>query len=184
MLGLRYLALLGFAFTALANAKPVLIGKSLLNGQGVTVEPGKKGSVVVFMSAKCPCSDSHTVLVKDLSEQFKDFNFVVVHSNTDEAIDSSKDYFANAHFSFPVIQDEDGKLADQFRALKTPHAFLMDKDGKILYKGGVTSSKKGPEADTHYLKEALTDVNEGKNVRVAEGRTLGCIIKRGQKNVW
>lgn len=188
MLFLRYILFIfimicGFINRA-AEATPILSGQNLFSDQKLEVEAGKKGNVVVFMSAKCPCSNSHANIVKKLAEDFKDFNFVVVHSNADETVDVAKEYFKTLGFAFPVIQDGDGKLADQFKALKTPHAFLLDNKGKILYKGGVTSSTNGETADSNFLKEALLDANEGKAIRKAEGRTLGCTIERGKKHVW
>ena len=83
-----------------------------------------------------------------------------------------------------MILDSDAVLADKFKALKTPHAFLIGRDGKILYRGGVTSSTIGSTADKNYLKAALQDVQSDRRVKTPEGRTLGCEIKRGGQNVW
>lgn len=171
------LCLLGFAL--IANA--AISGINLLTDQATDVLAGKKGTVVVFLSAKCPCSNSHVQILKKLAGEFKDFSFVAVHANADEATELSKVYFKTADFSFPVIQDNGGRLADEFKALKTPHAFLLGADGKILYKGGVTSSHNGSTADRQFLRDALIDVAAGRTVKVAEGRTLGCMISRGRK---
>lgn len=165
-----------------SSAVGAISGRDLLAEKSVEVKPGKKGTVVVFMSAKCPCSNNHVGIIKKLADEYKDFSFVVVHSNANESADLSKSYFQTVAFSFPVIQDGDGKLADEFKALKTPHAFLIGPDGKILYKGGVTSSSLGEGADRQFLRDALADVNEGRAVRVTDARTIGCIISRGGKH--
>lgn len=161
-----------------------ITGKDLWSQKTVQVEPAQKGTVVVFMSAKCPCSNSHVQIMKQLAADFKNFAFVVVHSNRDETQDLSQNYFKKLDLPFPVIQDEENRIADQFRALKTPHAFVLNPDGKILYKGGVTSSTNGEAADKQYLRDALNDISAGRDVKVAEGRTLGCIISRGEKHAW
>ena len=182
---LRCFVVLSIAVLSFAvQGKTVLTGKSLITDQKLELEAGNKGTVIVFMSAKCPCSNSHIGIMKKLSEEFRDFNFIVVHSNTDESIEESKAYFKNAGFNFPVVQDENGQLADRFKALKTPHAFLLSAEGTIIYKGGVTSSTSGETADKQFLKDALTEAKEGKPIRVAESRTLGCIIERGRKHAW
>lgn len=144
----------------------------------------KKGLVVVFLSAKCPCSDSHIIEMKSLKTDFPDFNFVAVHSNVNEGEEVTTQYFKKVELPFPVVQDEKAEIANQFQALKTPHAFVVLPDGKVAYQGGVSSSKRFENADRKLLREALDDLQAGKTVRTPEGRTLGCVIERGEKNVW
>jgi thioredoxin-related protein len=145
---------------------------------------GKKGIVVVFLSAKCPCSDSHVVEIKSLHKDYPEFSFVVVNSNTDETDELAQQYFKRVGFEFPVIKDKSLELADRYKAFKTPHAFVMNKDGKVLYQGGVSSSRQFATADRKYLREALANIHDDKSVAMEEGRTLGCVITRGEKNVW
>ncbi len=52
--------------------------------------------------------------------------------------EETKKHFSETHFPFPVLQDKKSKWADQFGALKTPHAFVFNKSGELIYKGGVT----------------------------------------------
>jgi len=165
-------------------------GENLLSGGPVALKlqemgaQGKKGLVVVFLSARCPCSNSHVAEVRDLAQNYKDFAFVAVHSNLDEGEALAKPYFEKAHLPFPVIADAKARLADQFQALKTPHAYIVVPDGHIAYQGGVSNSNDCAKSDRKYLREALADLHEGKPVRTPEGRTLGCVISRGEKNVW
>ncbi|WP_413557372.1 redoxin domain-containing protein [Bdellovibrio sp. HCB209] len=155
-------------------------GTDVLNGKFLHHETktATKGTVVVFMSAKCPCSASHEVLLKDMAEQFKDFKFIGVHSNSDENSEVTKQHFSAAALPFPVIQDSKSRLANEFAALKTPHAFVLNPAGEILYQGGVTDSSQGPSAKKHFLKDALDDIEAGKAVRMKEGRAIGCFIQR------
>ena len=75
---------------------PVQItGPSAVSGKEVSVKAGGRGLVVTFLSAKCPCSDSHVAVLKDLSAKFKEFSFVAIHSNFDEAADLTKAYEAS-----------------------------------------------------------------------------------------
>lgn len=165
-------------------------GENLLSGEPVAMKlqdvgtQGKKGLVVVFLSARCPCSNSHVAEVRDLAQNYKDFAFVAVHSNMDEGEALTKPYFEKAHLPFPVIADAKAHLADQFQALKTPHAYIVAPDGHIAYQGGVSNSNDCAKSDRKYLREALEDLHGGKPVRTPEGRTLGCVISRGEKNVW
>lgn len=139
---------------------------------------GKKGLVVVFLSAKCPCSDSHIAELKDLYNQYKNFNFVAIHSNTDENTELTESYFAEATLPFKVIQDDGAKLADELKAFKTPHAYVFLPNGETAYQGGMSNSKDCKRSDRKYLREALSDLDQGKKVATPEGRTLGCSIAR------
>lgn len=176
--------LVGLTLSANAATTPFQIeGTDLLGGEKISVAAAeKKGMVVVFLSAKCPCSNSHVTEMKSLYKDFPDFEFVAVHSNADEP--AAKAYFEKIALPFRVIEDKDFALANQLKALKTPHVFVVDQEGKTLYQGGVTDSKKLERANKKYLRAALTDVHEGRAVAIAEGRTLGCEISRGEKHVW
>ena len=182
--------ILFFSFFVFSNAHSLQIpsnlqGKSLINDEVVQLSSEKsKALVVVFLSAKCPCSNSHNSELQDLALKFPDFKFVAVHSNADEDKTLAHNYFKKVSFPFPVIRDEKAKLADHFKALKTPHAFLISSKNEILYQGGISNSKDCEKADRKYLREALTDVQQNQPIRTPEGRTLGCAISRGETNVW
>jgi hypothetical protein len=159
-------------------AKASVSGPDVVSGKKVELKAGGKGSVLVFLSAECPCSNSHIEILKKLAKDFPHFTFLAVHSNQNESLRETKEYFQKAALPFPVIQDAGAKIADEYKALKTPHAFLLAPNGSILYKGGVTSSANGPSADTQYLRDALAEVEAGKTVSRPVGRTLGCVISR------
>lgn len=168
-----------------AFALTQLEGQDLLKQKTIVVSSeNKKGLVVVFLSAKCPCSNSHVFEVQKLSQEYADFQFVAVHSNMDEDLKISLPYFEKAGLSFPVLEDQNTKLADELKALKTPHAFVYLANGEKVYEGGVSNSKDCERSDRLYLREALQDLEAGREVRTPEGRTLGCVITRGEKNVW
>lgn len=140
--------------------------------------PSKSPTLLVFLSSKCPCSMSHVGELQTLAKEFPDVQFVGVNSNTDESLESAHAYFKSLNFNFPILRDEGLKLADRFRASKTPHAFLQGPDGKVLYQGGVSNSSKFPQADRKFLREALEDLKAGKKIRTPEARALGCAITR------
>jgi hypothetical protein len=154
--------------------------------------PKAKASVVVFLSAKCPCSASHEPILKDLAAQYTKDNieFIAVHSNQNETIDQTRAHFTQAatanattrtpvpaSLGFPMIEDRGAKIANELKALKTPHAYIIQ-NGKIVYEGGVDDSADAAEAEKHYLAEALAEIKNNKPVTTAKTRSLGCVIKR------
>lgn len=155
-------------------------GIDLVSGEKVDWAPreGAKGSVLVFLGATCPCSQSHERVLTSLAESFPDFSFVGVHSNVDESVELASKHFKSIGLTFPVLRDEGATLADAYGALKTPHAYVVSPTGECLFSGGVDDSKNADHADEHYLKVALLAVRQGKKPSPDRVRTLGCIIKR------
>jgi hypothetical protein len=137
-----------------------------------------KEKVIVFLSAVCPCSASHEKILEQLHQDFPEVQFVGIHSNADENDKITKEHFAKAGLTFPVIQDVKSNWANLLGALKTPHAFVVNTKGEIVYKGGVSDSHDAKNARKFFLRDALNDLKKGEGPKVAEARTLGCVIAR------
>ncbi|MEN0057819.1 MAG: redoxin family protein [Bdellovibrio sp.] len=175
-----------FIFFLALSAQALVPLTSQIQGVDVVTSEAKqfafpsdhKATVVVFLSAKCPCSASHEDLLNKMSQTFKEFTFVGMHANADETSDIVKKHFSEKNLSFPILHDKKGQLAQLLGALKTPHAFVFDKQGQLLYHGGVTDSHVGPSAKKHFLQEVLEDLRAERPLRHKEGRALGCYIQR------
>ncbi len=174
------LALLGVCWIPASSLASVRSGKDLLTGREVRF-PSQEGRtpVLVFLSAKCPCSRSHEPELKRLHSRFAGagFEFIGVHSNQDETLAESKKHFKEAALPFPVIEDRGAKLADEFRALKTPHVFVL-KGNEVVFQGGVDDSADGARAKKRFLEDALAALQQGKPLELTRARALGCAIQR------
>ena len=152
----------------------------------VTFKEQRMGTVIVFVSSRCPCSDSYlnsnrrVSVLKRAGEKFskQGFTFLGVHSNANETTQKDLDYFQTVDLPFPVIQDTECKLANYFEAHSTPHAFVVNPSGDILYKGGVSDCAHADRAQVYYLENVLQDIAEGKKPRITQSRVLGCQIQR------
>ncbi len=168
------------SLASVSRAEHAFEGFDLKQGKEVSIlrdDPGKKGTVFIFMSAKCPCSMSHAIEIKKLAAEYSDFRFIGINSNADETNDTAKNYFAA--FPFTVLKDSKSKIADELKALKTPHAFIFTPDGKQAFQGGVSNSATFARADRKFLREALIDLQSGAAVRTTRTRALGCAVDRG-----
>lgn len=159
-----------------------LQGPDLLTRKKVEIQYSapEKATVVVFLSANCPCSRSHEKTLQDLHKTFSGpmFQFIAVHSNADESWEFAKKYFETAKLPFPIVQDNGAVIADQLGAFKTPHVYVIGKNQEILFQGGVDDSHHAPTAKKHYLEEALTAIRDGVVIQERNVRVLGCAIKR------
>ena len=166
-----------------AEAAHVFSGVDLRNGKEMTLlrEDSKtKATVVVFVSSKCPCSMSHIPELKALARDFADVRFIAINSNGDETVETAGKYFAAQELPFPVLRDLKYQWADEFKAVKTPHAFILDNQGQRLFQGGVSNSAMFPRADRKYLRDTLEDIQAGQTIRTPLARALGCAITRGE----
>jgi thioredoxin-related protein len=176
---------LGFAAVPVFDK---IIGIDVLSNISITTEitnSDSKALAVIFLSATCPCSNSYVVELKQLKEKYPQIRFIGVNSNFSESMEMARDYFKAKNLGFPVIRDAKAAVADQLKAYKTPHAFLFNQKGEIIYQGGVSDSSEASKAKVHLLADAIEDVTLDHKVRTPQGRTLGCVIPReNEKNVW
>jgi hypothetical protein len=80
----------------------------------------------------------------------------------------------------PVLLDEDGTVGHTYGAEKTPHVFVVDAKGVLVYRGGLDNAPMGvPDEGERidYVGAALADVRAGKPVAVSETSVYGCSVK-------
>ncbi len=173
-----FLSTLGFA----SSLPAIIQGKDVLSDEQKTfkLESVNKGLVILFLSAKCPCSISHETVLKELYKEYSSqgFEFVGLNSNSDESLAEVKTHFLENPLPFPVLKDENTSLANAFGALKTPHVFILSRTGEVLYQGGVDDSQLAQTANKSYLKRALEAISKAELPDEQKTRTLGCVIRR------
>jgi len=80
-----------------------------------------------------------------------------------------------------VLLDDKGTVGRLYEAKTTPHMFIVDGSGKLVYAGGIDSVASADAEDipgaTPYVKNALDEVLAGKAVTVASTKPYGCSIK-------
>ena len=145
--------------------------------QSFELNNNKKGNVLIFISKDCPCSKGNLSYIDTLSIQFPDYRFIGIHSKKNSSDDEVLHYIEDKNLHFDVYNDSDLKLANTYKALKTPHAFIL-KGNEVVYNGGITNTTIPDNAKEHFLKEALTSMSKSGKPDRAETRTLGCFIVR------
>lgn len=80
-----------------------------------------------------------------------------------------------------VVLDPQGRLGRLYGATVTPHLFIVDARGQLVYKGGIDSIPSARADDLAkaepYVKLALADIAAGRPVAQAVTRPYGCTIK-------
>ncbi|WP_332743747.1 thioredoxin family protein [Hydrogenophaga sp.] len=105
--------------------------------------------------------------------------------------DDSGDYMAPAQLGRWMIEqkasptaalmDEDGKVGQAYAARVTPHMYIVNAQGVLVYAGGIDSIASARVDDipkaTNYVRQAMAEIQAGKPVSVATSRAYGCSVK-------
>ena len=80
-----------------------------------------------------------------------------------------------------LLLDAEGKAGRAYNARNTPHMFVINPEGKIVYEGAIDSKATPNPADipssTNYVKAALDESMSGKSVSNSNTRPYGCSVK-------
>lgn len=83
--------------------------------------------------------------------------------------------------SAALLLDPDGKVGQAYGAKNTPHMFVIDQSGKLIYQGAIDNKPSTDVADipgaTNYVRAALTDAMAGQPVKNATTKPYGCSVK-------
>lgn len=146
--------------------------------QSLSALKGKKGTMIVFMSAKCPYVKAYAARIDQIAKDYqaKGFNVVGINSNHTETDADIKGHAAN--FSFPMLIDRGNKIADQLGAEFTPEVYLLDSNNKLIYHGAIDNNKDESLVKTKHLRDALDANLAGKAIEKTNVQAIGCTIKR------
>lgn len=82
------------------------------------------------------------------------------------------------------FRDQDGRVGQMFDARTTPHMYIINPSGTLVYAGGIDSIRSSKASDianaTNYVTEALADLKAGKPIRTATSQPYGCSVKYGK----
>ncbi|MEM7298340.1 MAG: thioredoxin family protein [Bacteroidota bacterium] len=166
---------------------------SLPNVDGETVSMGNyadaKGFIVVFTCNTCPYANAYESRVIDLDKKYasKGFPLIAINPNDiskqpgdsmDEMIKRSKEM----SYTFPYVRDDSQEVAKAFGATKTPHVYVLNKEGdgkfKVEFIGAIDNSPndKSDVSET-YVEDAIDALLSGSKPSVTEKRAIGCTIK-------
>jgi len=81
------------------------------------------------------------------------------------------------------LLDPKSRIARAYGATVTPHMYIVDASGVLVYKGGIDSIPSSSQSDIpkakQYVRVALDEVLAGKPVSDASTRPYGCSLKYG-----
>jgi hypothetical protein len=79
------------------------------------------------------------------------------------------------------LRDSDGKVGKAYGAKVTPHLFVINAEGVLVYRGAIDSIRSANAADIpkaeNYVTSALAALKAGKPVENADTKPYGCPVK-------
>jgi peroxiredoxin len=203
MTAMRSIVILAFLalFVATSSAAPATVGKPApdfalkgLDGKEVKLSSFKGKTVVLeWFNPGCPyVKKSHSVgsLVGTAAKHTK-AGVVWLAINSGAAGKQGADPKDNAaavktwSLEHPLLLDPSGATGKAYGATNTPHLFVIDGKGTLVYAGAIDNSRDGegksPEGGTliNYVDAALEDIAAKRAVRTATTKAYGCGVKYG-----
>jgi peroxiredoxin len=144
-----------------------------------------KGKWVVlhWQSNKCPWDQAYQPILNKLANDNTDVVFLGINSNKTETMEEVKATQDSLKIPYLILKDKGNKVADAYGAETTPHMFIIDPAGKLVYLGGIeklpSSVNAVGKSKDQYLSANLASIKEGKALAFP-GKTVpkGCTIKR------
>jgi peroxiredoxin len=194
---IAFLTASAFVTAALAAAE---VGKPApdfsakdINGKTIKLSD-YQGKIVVLESYNLDCPYCHNHyrsgamqdLQKDLTS--KGIVFLVVNSvsssnpshRSPEA--ARKEWAQEKMAATAWVDDTSGELGRKYGMRTTPHMFVIDAKGTLVYDGAIDdrpSSSGDPHTARNYVREAVQEVQAGKAVTVSNTKPYGCSVKYG-----
>jgi peroxiredoxin len=182
-----------------AAAGPARIGAAApdftltdLDGKSVSLSQFR-GKVVVleWFNPGCPfVRAAHTAgSLKGLAEKHAGDGVVWLAINSGGAgkqgagVDANKEGVAQFGMQHPVLVDETGKVGQLYGAERTPHMFVVNAEGVLVYKGAIDNSPDGEGQSptggklVNYVDGAISAVRSGAKVSPEETKAYGCSVK-------
>ena len=79
-----------------------------------------------------------------------------------------------------LLMDSDGRMGRAYGAVVTPHMFIVDPKGELVYTGAIsdnpTLSAKEARKSRNFVRAALEDLAAGRKIATPSARPFGCTI--------
>lgn len=163
-----------------------------VNGEEYTLsavlsEDGVNAVVLEWFNPDCPFVKKHhlhnhtmTTLAKDFES--KGVRWFAINSGAEgkqgAGVDRNKSAASEYGIEYPILMDSYGEVGQMYEARTTPHMYVIDSKGVLVYAGGIDNNPNMRTlGDVNYVEAALNSVLAHKPVENAETKPYGCSVK-------
>jgi peroxiredoxin len=141
-------------------------------------------TVVVFTCNHCPYALAWHDRLQMVARDYRDRGVRVLQINANDYERYPRDSLAAmiervnvGEFAGPYLHDATQEVAHAWSAEVTPHVYVLDGDGRLVYRGAADADHRTEALAAGWLREALDDVLAKRPVVRSETKPVGCSIK-------
>lgn len=175
----------------------IALGLILLNSDAIAIEPGelvgpvrlvgrddreivvrnyeeRPATAFVFLSSRCPATERSIESINALYQKYRlrDVLYVGVCANDVETAADLQTFAQQRGMIFSIDRDPEGVAAELLGAQATPEVFLLDREGRLVFRGGL-EREEGRAA----LESAIQQLLRKKPIAAAAGPAGGTPIR-------
>ena len=167
--------------TAVGTEAPTF---SLPDTDGVEHSPGDApATLVVFTCNHCPYALAWHDRIAAVARDYPNVKVLAVSSN--DAVRYPRDSYeamrervqAEGGWPMPYLYDESQDVARAYGAKTTPDCFLIDAQGRVVYRGAPDADHEDPSQNAAWLRDAIDATLAGSAPATAQTTPVGCSIK-------
>lgn len=144
-----------------------------------------EGKIVVleWLNPDCPFVQRHykAGTMKSLATKYDGEDVVWLTINSTNYMDAAANAKFKAEYDLPytILVDQSGEVGHLYGAKTTPHMYIIDGTGRLVYIGAIDDDPRGnkDEPAVNYVAVALDETLDGKTVTTAETKPYGCSVK-------
>ena len=144
---------------------------------------GARATLVVFTCNHCPYALAWHERIAAVARDYPSVKVLAVSSNDAEryprdSYDAMRERVqADGGWPMPYLYDESQDVARAYGAQTTPDCFLIDGEGRVVYRGAPDSDYEDPSQNAAWVRDAIDAVLAGEAPANAETKPVGCSIK-------
>jgi len=156
------------------------------DGQPVMLESFKGKTVVLeWFNNECPYVQKFYTGgdMNRLAEEYasRDVVWLAVNSTKSKDNAANKAIAGEWKIARPILNDATGVTGKAYGAKTTPHMYVINPQGTLVYAGAIDDKKSAETSDIatskNYVRAALDETLAGKTVSTAETKAYGCSVK-------
>ena len=140
---------------------------------------------VVVMCNHCPYVKLILDRLKTLHQDYSSKGVALIAINPNDAAQFPEDSYENMKtfaaeqgILFPYLRDENQDVAHTLGATQTPHVFLLNQQGVLIYSGAIDDNIQDVTAvKTYYLRDAIDATLNNNPITQPSTEAIGCSLK-------
>lgn len=136
--------------------------------------------VVVFLCNSCLVSNDYEERINTFAKKHAEsISVVAINVNTIPAdrLPKMQERAKEKKYVFPYLYDESQKIAKAYGAAFTPEFFLLNKERKVVFMGGMDDNSDPELVKLQHLEAAVEAVMKGAKPPTTETVSIGCRIR-------